>query len=206
MYDYANQCVLFADKFTGKERDSESGLDDFDARFYSSQYGRFMTPDWSVSPVAVAYADLTDPQTLNLYGYVRNNPLSKVDPNGHCDWCQKLKNWWNYQVWVTNANLNAALATRAAQALQAMHDQGVSIRGQASDAALKGKSNKEIVDTYNRFLSDQSNNRVLAIGTMLGANGAQFTSKTLWESGEAHIDVENPNPSVITQNRPMKVT
>lgn len=30
------------------------------------------------------YADLTDPQKLNLYSYVRNNPLSKVDPDGHC--------------------------------------------------------------------------------------------------------------------------
>lgn len=33
------------------------------------------------------YADLSDPQTLNLYGYVRNNPLSKDDPTGHCPPC-----------------------------------------------------------------------------------------------------------------------
>jgi hypothetical protein len=35
-------------------------------------------------PQPVPYADLTDPQTLNLYSYVRNNPLSKADPDGHC--------------------------------------------------------------------------------------------------------------------------
>jgi RHS repeat-associated protein len=70
-------------KFTGKERDSESGLDNFGARYNSSQYGRFMTPDWSAKPMGVPYADMTDPQSLNLYSYVRNNPLNQIDPTGH---------------------------------------------------------------------------------------------------------------------------
>ncbi len=65
-------------KFTGKERDSESGLDNFGARYDSSQYGRFMTPDWSKNPESVPYADFSDPQSLNLYSYVRNNPLSRT--------------------------------------------------------------------------------------------------------------------------------
>jgi hypothetical protein len=34
-------------------------------------------------PQPIPYADLTDPQTLNLYSYVRNNPLSRTDPDGH---------------------------------------------------------------------------------------------------------------------------
>src|SRR5437899_7437848 len=50
-----------------------------------------MTPDWSARPVPVPYADLTDPQTLNLYSYVRNNPLCKVDPDGHCGALSELK-------------------------------------------------------------------------------------------------------------------
>ena len=68
---------------TGKERDTETGLDYFGARYFSSAQGRFTTPDWSMTPEPVPYADLNDPQTLNLYGYVRNNPLSKADPDGH---------------------------------------------------------------------------------------------------------------------------
>lgn len=68
---------------SGKERDSETGLDYFGARYYGSNMGRFMSADWSAVPVAVPYADLTDPQTLNLYGYVRNNPLNRTDPTGH---------------------------------------------------------------------------------------------------------------------------
>jgi RHS repeat-associated protein len=71
-------------KFTGKERDSESALDNFGARYYSSQYGRFMTADWSATSRPVPYADFSDPQTLNLYGYVRENPSTYFDSDGHC--------------------------------------------------------------------------------------------------------------------------
>jgi RHS repeat-associated protein len=70
-------------KFTGKERDPESGLDDFDARFYSSSFGRFMTPDWEAKPTNVPYANFGNPQSLNLYSYVQNNPTTMGDPDGH---------------------------------------------------------------------------------------------------------------------------
>jgi hypothetical protein len=46
--------------------------------------GRFMSPDWSVKVAPVPYAKLDNPQSLNLYSYVLNNPLSKSDPDGHC--------------------------------------------------------------------------------------------------------------------------
>jgi RHS repeat-associated protein len=74
-------------KFTGKERDSESSLDYFGARYYSSAMGRWMSPDWADKPEPVPYADLSDPQSLNLYGYVRNNPMSHADADGHCPLC-----------------------------------------------------------------------------------------------------------------------
>lgn len=60
---------------TGKERDSESGLDDFGPRYYASSMGRFMSPD----PLG---GTLEDPQSLNKYAYVRNNPLTLTDPTG----------------------------------------------------------------------------------------------------------------------------
>jgi RHS repeat-associated protein len=78
--------------FTGKERDSESGNDYFGARYYASTMGRFISPDWDSKPQAVPYADLANPQSLNLYSYVLNNPLSKADPNGH-DWFYVDKMW-----------------------------------------------------------------------------------------------------------------
>jgi RHS repeat-associated protein len=69
--------------FTGKERDSESGNDYFEARYYSSAMGRFMSPDWSAKAEPVPYSRLDDPQTLNLYSYVANNPLVRADLDGH---------------------------------------------------------------------------------------------------------------------------
>lgn len=70
-------------KFTGKELDDETGLYNYGARYYSPGLGRFVTPDWSAKPVPIPYANLKDPQTLNLYPYVRNNPVSLPDPDGH---------------------------------------------------------------------------------------------------------------------------
>lgn len=71
--------------FTGKERDAESGNDYFEARYYSSTAGRFMSPDWSAKVAPVPYATMDNPQTLNLYAYVRNNPITNMDPDGHSD-------------------------------------------------------------------------------------------------------------------------
>jgi RHS repeat-associated protein len=74
-------------KFTGKERDTESGLDYFGARYYASSMGRFMSPDWSDENDPVPYADFSNPQSLNLYSYAYNNPLRSADADGHvtCD-------------------------------------------------------------------------------------------------------------------------
>jgi hypothetical protein len=49
--------------------------------------GRFMSPDWSRLPVAVPYADINNPQSLNLYSYVKSNPLSHADADGHVQLC-----------------------------------------------------------------------------------------------------------------------
>jgi RHS repeat-associated protein len=72
-------------KFTGKERDSETGLDYFGARYYSNGLGRFLTPDWAAKPTAVPYAHFGNPQSLNLYSYVRNLPIMRFDADGHQD-------------------------------------------------------------------------------------------------------------------------
>ena len=63
--------------FTGKERDAETGLDYFGARYMSSAQGRFTSPD----PLG-ASAKVSDPQTWNRYSYTLNNPLRYVDPDG----------------------------------------------------------------------------------------------------------------------------
>jgi len=79
MYDCSVQRAFLSHKFTGKERDSESGLDNFGARYNSSSMGRFMSPD---TPFVDQHAE--NPQSWNLYTYVRNNPLANIDPDGEC--------------------------------------------------------------------------------------------------------------------------
>jgi RHS repeat-associated protein len=123
IYDRTPRFVQYAYHFTGKERDTESGNDYFGARYYSSSMGRFLSPDWSEYPTGIPYGDLENPQSLNLYGYVLNNPLKSTDPTGHTHQecapdttstdpttgtvtvtagaCHDVPDWWN--VW-TNFN------------------------------------------------------------------------------------------------------
>ena len=70
-------------KFEGKERDTETGNDDFGARYYSSRFGRWLSSDWSAVQVPVPYANLSNPQTLNLYSMVSDDPESFADLDGH---------------------------------------------------------------------------------------------------------------------------
>lgn len=87
-------------QFTSKERDNETGLDYFLARYYSSTQGRFTSPDefqggpdelydFAVNASAnpTFYADLANPQSLNKYQYTYNNPTNLGDPDGHCPPC-----------------------------------------------------------------------------------------------------------------------
>jgi RHS repeat-associated protein len=65
-------------KFTGKERDLESGLDYFGARYYGSRIGRFTSMD----PLVPFAQGIADPQQWNRYSYARNNPSRYIDPDG----------------------------------------------------------------------------------------------------------------------------
>jgi len=62
-------------KFAGYEYDSETGLYYANARYYNPRLGRFMSPD----PLS---GDVTDPQSLNSYAYVENDPTNWTDPSG----------------------------------------------------------------------------------------------------------------------------
>jgi RHS repeat-associated protein len=65
-------------KFTGKERDTETGLDYFGARYFSGAQGRFTSPD----PISGTVLHILNPQRWNMYAYAVNNPLAYLDPDG----------------------------------------------------------------------------------------------------------------------------
>jgi RHS repeat-associated protein len=68
--------MSYAGGFSSKERDAETGLDFFGARYDSSAQGRFMSPDSHTGVPG-------NPQSWNKYSYTFNNPLKLVDPDGH---------------------------------------------------------------------------------------------------------------------------
>jgi|GEM_PF-5935198 len=67
-------------KFAGHEFDVDTSLSYQDARYYDPTTGKWLSEDaFVISPKV----DLTDPQQLNAYGYVRNNPINGIDPTGN---------------------------------------------------------------------------------------------------------------------------
>jgi RHS repeat-associated protein len=123
-------------EFTAKERDSESGLDNFGARYYGSTMGRFVSPD-------DIFADQhqEDPQSWNLYSYVRNNPLAHVDPDGKActalnsgsGFCQRAEAYANFDALVHSKTRFFAAASAATQAMANVAVFGLGTAGTTSD-------------------------------------------------------------------------
>ena len=69
-------------RFTGYEKDDETGLDFAEARMYQSRHGRFSSPDPLLGSASAA-----NPQTFNRYVYTGNDPVNRTDPSG-LQWCR----------------------------------------------------------------------------------------------------------------------
>jgi RHS repeat-associated protein len=149
-------------QFTSKERDSETGLDYFLARYYSSTHGRFLSPDeftggpdelYDFADAASAnptfYADLIDPQSLNKYQYCYNNPLTTVDPDGHKGWKE-----WARQAVSTAVDFGDGVIRGAAASLSvgtapgsgpSVNDSWVNIAGQVVGTAIVGGTGGNLI-------------------------------------------------------------
>ena len=91
-------------QFTQKERDIETNLDYFGARYYASTQARFT----GVDPANYqALLNLREPQSWNAYAYTNNNPLRWVDRDGRGvgDFFKKLGNWLLSDVWGTEEDV-----------------------------------------------------------------------------------------------------
>jgi RHS repeat-associated protein len=177
---YGSTAGLVNQKFTGKERDSESGLDYFGARYYGSALGRFTSPDefkgGIVDPftgqdietnTALPYADITDPQTLNKYAYVRNNPLRYTDPNGHC-----IEDLCIGEGALVYAGYTALAGATAAYLASPSGQQATQATGQLIQSGLNGIQNLITLATGNNSQQAQP---------PPGASGQQSGSKTAEE-------------------------
>src|SRR5229473_3361341 len=120
---YTSTCTQNNYKFEGKERDTETGNDDFGARYYSNRFGRWLSADWSFVPVPVPYANLANPQTLNLYAIVADDPESFADLDGHFGSGEGCAAWngcqqGDAQTAGTNSSQNMSALQQALQLVQ----------------------------------------------------------------------------------------
>jgi len=175
-------------RYTGKERDSESGLDNFGARYNSSNMGRFMSPD----PVFISATRLTDPQSLNLYAYVRNNPLSLVDPTGldfylacqtsdHSG-CGQVQNGSD-KIWVQGQTVNGQFQATDVDmndpkdVSAGYHDQfGNQYTGTFDDKNGVSFTNADtgVTSGHSRFIEDSDRTDVNGSGAFTGIEGRFF--------------------------------
>ena len=153
-------------RFTVYERDVETSLDYAQARYYASIQGRFTTPD---QPFADQSAD--NPQSWNLYCYVRNNPLVMIDPTGRFGDYYWRDGTWAYsdqindnKVYVLNQTTEADGSTNLTPQLLAItHTQFTIIANIIRQEA--GTTNAG----ENLWIAHASNNEANATGTTLYA-------------------------------------
>ncbi|MGI8544188.1 MAG: RHS repeat domain-containing protein [Aridibacter sp.] len=132
-------------KFTGYQKDEETDLDFAEARYYKSQHGRFTSAD---EPFADQFE--SNPQSWNLYVYVRNNPMNLVDPlgtkaDGPGFW-EKLGNWFSYGYFVGNdeiAKLEQERRDWLAQNILRKDEDG-----KWHQVDVSGFTTQEVFDTY----------------------------------------------------------
>jgi RHS repeat-associated protein len=146
-------------KFTAKERDIETGLDYFEARYYAGTQGRFTSTD----PILITADRLIDPQEINLYHYARNNPLRFTDPTGEDIDDSSLNDNKDYQKWKT-----ALLATKAGQAQwdKYANDHSINITITMGENT-GGKYGAETTSTFD------SNGKLIGASIVLGTKFAE---------------------------------
>jgi RHS repeat-associated protein len=174
-------------KFSGKERDMETGYGYFGARYYSSELGIWISTD----PMAGKYPSSTP------YAYCRNNPIMLVDPNGMDD----------------DVVITGKAAREATNQLQAGL-KNISITRDEStgklsyDGTAKTKKEKEIANAID---SKEITNYVTAIdsktfkfnGETFGTNGGSFLGNDVCEdeNGNTHVDTyQVVNPEMLKNN------
>jgi len=178
-----------------KERDTETGNDDFGARYYSNRFGRWLSADWSAVPAPVPYANLTNPQTLNLYAMVADDPESFADLDGHC--------WWDacileYAAIAAGAAVVVGLGVSAYRHFAKTSDKGYKEGREAAkasektyDAAMRGEPTDKLDGE-----ADQKTKKALKTALEASMEGAQLPGTST--GGDIGLKPEDAVTAIIT--------
>jgi len=157
--------------YAGGFWDAESNADHFGAREYGKTQGRWLSPDRGpdgVMPSALPYADLNNPQSLNLYSYVQNNPLSKADLDGHCA--------DHYKDGTCKVNVDPATGQAGAKAGKQL--EGVLNKYDKAVNALNNKDKFNIKDSNGKIIGSMTGKEIKAVwnGTSFDVTNKSFNN------------------------------
>jgi len=185
-------------KFTGKERDAEIGLDFFGARYFSGAQGRFTSPDplpwldWqrgSEDDLKKFAAWTANPQNLNMYVYVNNNPLNHTDPTGMNACGTKDDSTCNVTITITNRTTDAN-GKYNDQFTRVANQQDYNATGVVS---VNGKQTGTFL--VKTTPSDSSQYATLAAGTYSGTLTTHSGQLAIRLQPTSAIPTDGPNPS-----------
>jgi RHS repeat-associated protein len=176
------------EQVTGKERDAETGLDYFGARYFSSAQGRFTSPD----PKQFTARHLSYPKKWNRYAYVQSNPLAMVDTDGEDDFCVFRP---------TATATSRAWAAVQAEAPRPGNNVVIYNRQDASNPRFLAAVHTEgahVIDTGHTVETNEGS----AAAVLLGNNGAvgnpNIVGSTLPKDGMPGLPVIAPNVQAST--------
>ena len=200
-------------KFTGKERDVESGLQYFEARYYSRILGRFNRVDPLTSDIKKEW--LIEPQKLNFYAYVEGNPVNLIDPDGlspRRDYINYIngESGRRYYKWAVvygiNANYEDALKASIKAGLDPNKENGIVIAPYHNGGGGLLSTLKQIITVANKqyfFGKPTTSKRELNklkgsyIGTVYYFSGGGAEFKKIAETYDIHYGTELSYGSTI---------
>jgi RHS repeat-associated protein len=172
---YTADCVR--QRFTEKERDTETGLDYFIARFYANTQGRFTSVD-----LLLASGQIGDPQSWNRYAYAFNNPLKYIDPLGLYNWHasaggsftdEELREMQNDK---SLSKQERKYAERALKFRERFRNALATAAQAATSNELNQEQQAQVRESVNAYGSENDNNGVI-VGVRANAPGSAATAR-----------------------------
>ena len=176
-------------KFTGKERDNETGLDYFGARYYYNEQGRFTSTDPSWASEA-----LINPQSWNRYTYCYNIPLAYMDHNGK--WPTPIHNQ------IIKEAFPGLSVHQLKILMSASHKMDVCVSCQTTKNAYKhgmkapGQSNEDAIELTDNFVASREEEAETLQSNYAASGGTGISDKALKEFGKAlHTITDELSPT-----------